>query len=164
MNRDSLYLIFVPTNRLDYQKKCKRMLTEWIIGILGTAITIVSSILWFPDVRFLAFLTQPFVLHPIIPFAMIVALFLATAAIVRLKVYSTFDTAVLVWISASAASNMTVFVHYVAAAGHTRDIPLAPVLLVSLVLTLLIFSRFVFVGWKLLRSADANVSSTNTDA
>jgi len=140
------------------------MLIEWIIAILGVAIITASSIFVFPDALFLFAMVRPILVYPFIPFALILAIFFATAAIVRLKVFSKFDTAILVWILFSATSYGAAIVHYFAAAGHVRDISLVLVVLISLVLTLLLLSRFLFVGWKLLRRVDANINGANESA
>jgi len=137
------------------------MLIGWIIAVFGVAIITVSAFLFFPDARVLHFMIRLLLLYPFIPFAMFAAAFFATAAFIRLKWHSKLDTAVLVWIGFSAAWNMTAVVHYVVASmGHSRDVSdmFFAILLISLALTLLVFSRFLFVGWRLLRKAEAEGS------
>ena len=163
MSRDSLYLVFVPNDRLAYQARCEQMLIRWILAIFGAAIITISTIFLLPDARGLHFMIRPLLLYPFIPFAMFVAAFFAIAAFMRLKWRSKLDTTVLVWIGFSAAWNMAAIVHYIVAAmGHSRDVSdmFFAILLISLAFTLLVFSRFLFVGWRLLRKAEAEGSSS----
>ena len=154
LNRDEhpLYLFFVPTDPLEYRKKCEDLARKLFFSSILVVIIVVLILLFLPPTPVLSGIIRPFLLCPFINFAILLVAFFAATAFIRLRWLSKLDTTSLAWLALAAGGSIMVYVYFVAAFIN-KDVSIPIILGVSILLFGVIFSRFFVVGWQIIKEA-----------
>ena len=148
-------LIDVPASHAEFQHSCEALMRSHTIGavavVLLTSVTLVLFLFW--GVPVLLPLIAPLLLHPFIAFMLILQLVFSSLAFVRLRWLSKFDMTALAWVTYATLAMITCCVSYVYVATD-YDVILTLVVCAPLELFAMFLSRFLFLGWRLLRTRD----------